>query len=155
SYLGGLVGLNFGLIKDSTSSSTVSGSGANNIAGGLVGVNFGNVDPSGASGNVTSGPNSVIGSLIGANAAIRFPDGVQLIGTNTADSVGTGSATGGPGSTGGGQVGKTYPTSGLPDLPVDPCASGGPGALCGGVLFNPNGADQPHQPDRPIVDNTS
>ncbi|MGB9369089.1 MAG: filamentous hemagglutinin N-terminal domain-containing protein, partial [Xanthobacteraceae bacterium] len=156
SFLGGLVGVNLALIKDSTSSSTVTGSGANNIAGGLVGLNFGLVDPSTSTGNASSGPNSIVGMLIGANGALRFPDGSQIIGTNTADSIGTGTASGGSGSTVGGQVGKSYPTAGLPGLPAGTCENGG--QYCGGTLFNPNGTpvnpQQPHQPDH-LVDNTS
>jgi filamentous hemagglutinin family protein len=157
SFLGGLVGINIAKITDSSSSSSVTGSGANNFAGGLVGVNFGNVDPSTSTGNVSSGANSTVGILIGANAAIRFPDGTQIIGTKTADSIGTGSATGGPGSTVGGQVGRDYPVTGLPELPQDPCGNGAPGPLCGGTLFNPNPVNpqqptNPQLPDRPIVD---
>jgi filamentous hemagglutinin family protein len=143
SYLGGLVGLNLGLIQDSTSSSSVAGSGPNNIAGGLVGLNFGLVDPSSSSGNVSSGANSIVGGLIGANGALRFPDGFQLIGTKTADSTASGNASGGPGSTVGPQVGQDYPTAGLPNLPERTCDNGG--QFCGGTLFNPNGSQQPHQ----------
>ncbi|MEA2879413.1 MAG: hypothetical protein QOF14_4609 [Hyphomicrobiales bacterium] len=151
SYLGGLVGLNLGLIQDSTSSSSVAGSGANNIAGGLVGLNFGLVDPSSSSGNVSSGPNSIVGGLIGANGALRFPDGFTLVGTKTPDSTATGTASGGAGSTVGPQVGQDYPTAGLPNLPERTCDNGG--QFCGGTLFNPNGSQQP-TPDQPKIPQT-
>src|ERR1043166_9495687 len=141
SYLGGLVGVNTGLIKDSTSSSTVIGIGSHNFAGGLVGINFGLIDPSHSSGNVTSGPDSTVGSFVGANAAIRFPNGSEFIGTISPDSNGTGTATAGPNSTVGPQVGQSYPTSGTPDLPAGTCG-GNSNGFCGGTLFNPNGGDQ-------------
>jgi len=141
SYLGGLAGINFAKITDSTTSSSVTGSGANNVAGGLVGVNFGFIDPSFSTGNVSSGANSTVGIFVGANAAIRFPDGFQLIGTISSDSSGSGTASGGPGSTVGGQVGKSYPTSGTPDLPAPAC-EGQDGGLCGGTLFDPNGSSK-------------
>ena len=48
-------------------------------------MNFGLVDPSFSTGNVQSGPNSVIGILIGAQGALQFPDGSQVIGTNTVE----------------------------------------------------------------------
>jgi filamentous hemagglutinin family protein len=143
SYLGGLVGISFAKITDSTTSSSVTGSGSHNIAGGIVGVNFGFIDPTQATGNVSSGPNSIVGSGVGANAAIRFPDGMQLIGTISSDSGGSGTASGGPGSTVGGQVGQTYPVSGLPDLPAPAC-EGQDGGLCNGTLFNPNGSGHDH-----------
>src|SRR4029077_16717201 len=142
SFLGGLVGINLGLIKDSSSSSSVTGSGAHNIAGGLVGVNFGLIDPSHSTGDVTSGPNSIVGGFVGANAALQFPDGTKLIGTISPDSSGSGKASGGPGSTVGDQVAQSYPTSGFPDLPQPICENGG--QFCGGTLFNPGGTqDQP------------
>ncbi len=81
SYLGGSVGINFALVQDSTASGTVTGSGSHNIAGGLVGVNFGFIDPSISTGNVSSGADSIVGGFVGANAAVRFPDGFQTIGT--------------------------------------------------------------------------
>jgi subtilisin family serine protease len=115
----------------------VTGTGGNNYAGGLVGLNFGNVDPSFASGNVTSGENSVVGGLVGANGALSFPDGSTLIGTVSSDSTASGTATGGPGSTTGSQVGQQYPTSGTPELPANSCHQGG-ATFCGGTLFNPN-----------------
>jgi hypothetical protein len=150
SYLGGLVGINFAKITDSLSSSTVTGSGSHNIAGGLVGVNFGFIDPSQSTGNVSSGDNSIVGIFVGANAAIRFPDGFQLIGTISSDSSGSGSASGGPGSTVGGQVGQSYPTAGLPALPADPCQDSG--GLCNGTLFDPNGTPSTPTPDHPRLE---
>ncbi len=149
SYLGGLVGINFAKITDSTSSSSVTGSGAHNIAGGLVGVNFGFIDPSFSTGNVQSGADSIVGIFVGANAAIRFPDGFQLIGTISSDSSGSGAASGGSGSTVGGQVGQSYPTSGAPDLPSKACEGPDSGGLCNGVLFNPNGTPHHDTPQLP------
>jgi filamentous hemagglutinin family protein len=146
SYLGGLLGINFAKITDSTSSSSVTGSGVHNIAGGLVGVNFGNIDPSHSTGNVQSGADSIVGGFVGANAAIRFPDGFQVIGTISSDSSGSGTASGGAGSTVGPQVGQSFPTSGLPDLPSKTCEGNGGGDLCNGVLFNPNGTPTPDHP---------
>ena len=149
SYLGGFVGINTALIQDSTASGAVSGSGAGNFAGGFAGVNFGNIDPSTSSGNVTSGANSIVGGFVGANAALRFPDGFQAIGVITGGSTGTGTATGGPGSIVGTQVGQNYPVAGLPDLPADSCQSQH-SSICGGTLFNPGGSsggDQHHDVD--------
>ena len=145
SYLGGLVGVNFALIQDSTSSSTVSGSGVHNIAGGLVGVNFGLIDPSTSTGDVSSGANSIVGGFVGANGALQFPDGTQRVGAVSSDSSGTGTASGGAGSTVGPQVGQSYPTSGLPPPPERTCDNGG--QFCGGILFNPDGSPPQPKPD--------
>ena len=104
-------------------------------------MNFGDIDPSGSTGNVSSGADSVVGMLVGANAAIRFPDGTQFVGTISPDSTGSGTASGGPGSSVGGQVGQSYPLSGFPELPTAPCDGNNAGvATCGGTLFNPNGS---------------
>ena len=115
SYLGGLVGLNLGLIQNSFTalSSTVTGTGSHNFAGGLAGFNFGFIDPTRSAGDVTSGPDSVVGSFVGANGAVLFSDGSTVIGTVSPDSFGTGSASDGAGSTGGSQVGQNYPIAGL------------------------------------------
>ncbi|TMJ03978.1 MAG: filamentous hemagglutinin N-terminal domain-containing protein [Alphaproteobacteria bacterium] len=151
SFLGGLVGINIGLIQDSTSSSTVTGSGSHNIAGGLAGVNFGFIDPSRSSGDVSSGANSIVGGFVGANAAIQFPDGTKIVGTISPDSGGTGKASGGAGSTTGDQVGQTYPTAGFPDLPRPICDNGGGGEFCGGRLFNPGGTQDQPQPEKNVA----
>ena len=128
SYLGGLVGINIGEVKDSIATGAVTGSGTQNFAGGLVALNFGNIDPSSSSGDVTSGANSVVGGLVGAEGAFEpfvLPAGVTMpsipgsfpVGTISADSLATGKATGGQGSTVGQQVGQYYPTTGLPAYP--------------------------------------
>jgi hypothetical protein len=152
SYLGGLVGINAGLVQDSTSSSPVTGTGDNNIAGGLVGMNFGYVDPSFSTGNVTSGANSIVGGFIGANGALIFPDGSTIIGTVSPDSSGSGTATGGPGSITGSQVGQQYPTAGTPGLPANSCANQG-ATFCGGTLYNPNpnGPQDSHTDNRNVA----
>ena len=147
SYLGGLVGINIGLVQDSTASGTVTGSGVHNFAGGLVGLNFGNIDPSSSSGDVTSGANSVVGGLVGAEGAFEpfvLPAGVTMptipgsfpVGTISANSLATGKATGGPGSTVDQQVGQYYPTSGLPAYPtfVNSCNDAVCYILANGVL---------------------
>ena len=103
-------------------------------------MNFGFIDPSFSTGNVQSGPNSIVGGFVGANGALLFPDGSQIVGSISPGSSGSGTATGGPGSTTGSQVGQDYPTSGTPNLPGNACDNqGGPG-FCGGTLFNPNGS---------------
>ncbi|HEY6257494.1 MAG TPA: filamentous hemagglutinin N-terminal domain-containing protein, partial [Xanthobacteraceae bacterium] len=159
SYLGGLVGINVGLIQDSNASGVVTGSGAGNFTGGLVGLNFGLVDPSTSSGAVTSGANSVVGGLIGANGAFgpfsNIPPGVSIpgsfpVGTVSVDSLATGLASGGPGSLVGPQFGENYPTSGLPSYPtvVNPniCNNGLCTILATGVLTNPNPPPPPTNP---------
>jgi filamentous hemagglutinin family protein len=161
SYLGGFAGINTSLIQDSsaTATATVTGTGSGNFAGGFVGLNFGLIDPSHSAGNVTSGPNSTVGSFVGANAAIKFsngllsnvllPGGSPVIGTVSSDSSGTGSAIGGAGSTVGSQVGQSYPVAGLPGTVIafGPCSSN---FLCGvGTLFDPSPQAPPPPPTPP------
>ena len=133
SYLGGLVGVNVGQIQNSSSSSTVVGTGSQNVAGGLVGLNLGLIDPSTSSGNVISGADSIVGGFVGANGAFtNFPTGLISgsfpTGTISDGSMGTGSATGGPGSTVGSQVGQSFPTAGLPGFGTT--ATGCDSAVC-------------------------
>ena len=103
---------------------------------------------------MSSGPNSIVGVFVGANGALQFPDGTQLVGTISAGSSGTGTVSAGANSTVGAQVGQNFPTSGLPNPPERTCDNGG--AFCGGTLFNPDGSPplrrshrQPPQPDVP------
>ncbi len=139
SFLGGLVGINVGWIHNSTASGQVTGSGSQNFAGGVAGLNFGLIDPTTSSGNVSSGPNSVVGGLVGGNGAFSNFSAGQLqgssfpIGTISSDSLATGSASGGTGSTVGPQVGENYPTTGLPAYPslINSCGN----AVCD-VLLN-------------------
>ena len=123
SILGGFAGLNFGVIADSTTSSTVSGPGPNNYVGGFVGVNFGWIDPSTATGNVTGGANSVVGGFAGANASVTgysaglIPGSTFPTGTISTDSSSTGLVNGAAGP----QNGTSNPTS----LPAGPAIVAG------------------------------
>ena len=147
--------MNVGTIQDltTTASATVTGTGSQNVAGGLVGLNLGLIDPSTSAGNVRSGPDSIVGGLIGVNAAFsNFGSGLLSpstfpIGTVSADSTATGSASGGSGSTVGSQIGLNYPTSGLPAYPQ--FLGGCDNALCfvlaTGILTDPNGKQNANQ----------
>ena len=156
SYLGGLVGVNVGWIRDSSATGSVSGGGSQNFTGGLVGLNFGTIGPSSSSGDTTSGPNSVVGGLVGANAAFapfnNLPNGVIPgsfpIGTVSSELLATGSASGGPGSTVGPQFGQNYPTSGLPTYPLvfNTCGNGLCTILATGELTDPNAPGNPSGP---------
>src|SRR5262249_11999162 len=123
SFLGGFAGINLGSIQDSTASGSVAGTGAHNVAGGLAGLSLGTIDSSSASGSVSSGANSIVGGLVGANATfINFapnllPPSSFPVGTISPDSSATGAVSAGPGSTVGARVGITNPTSGLPGFP--------------------------------------
>jgi hypothetical protein len=79
-----------------------------------VGLNLGSIDPSMSSGNVSAGPNSIVGGLVGANEAFTgFPPvGNGQFGTICLGCVGTGSANGGSGSVVGPQVGFGGPSDG-------------------------------------------
>jgi filamentous hemagglutinin family protein len=126
SFLGGFFGVNLGSISEShtLAGSSVTGTGANNVAGGFGGVNFGWVFDSTSVGNVSSGANSVVGGFVGANARYTNEEffagiipGATTFPIGTIDnSTATGSATGGPGSTVGAQVGVTNPST-LPAYP--------------------------------------
>jgi filamentous hemagglutinin family protein len=125
SYLGGLAGINLGLVQSSftTSTASVTGSGAQDAAGGFAGLNLGTIDSSSSAGNVMAGPNSIVGGFVGANVAFNnFPPGQVLgsfpVGTISSGSAGTGSASGGAGSIVGAQVGLNSPTTGLPTFPT-------------------------------------
>ncbi len=157
SYLGGLVGINVGWIHDSSAAVPVSGSGSQNFAGGVAGLNFGLIDPTTSSGNVSSGPNSVVGGLVGGNGAFsNFLAGQLLgssfpVGTISSDSLATGSASGGTGSTVGPQVGENYPTSGLPAYPssINGCGNVVCDVLVNGQLYNPTEKNPSPSPSPP------
>jgi hypothetical protein len=145
-----------GWIKESTATGLVTGTGAQNYAGGAAGLNFGTIGPTTSSGNVSSGANSVVGGLLGANGAFsNFSSGLVPaftfpVGTVSADSVATGAASGGSGSVVGPQVGLNYPTTGVPAFPslVNTCTDSLCTILATGVLTDPN------PPPPPIIDNT-
>jgi filamentous hemagglutinin family protein len=145
SYLGGLVGLNVGWVHESTASGQVTGNGSQNYAGGVAGLNFGLIDPTTSSGNVSSGANSIVGGLVGGNGAFsNFSAGQLLgssfpIGTVSSDSIATGTASGGTGSTVGPQIGQNYPTAGLPAYPslLNSCNDAVCGVLVNGQLYDP------------------
>ena len=66
-WAGGFVGANIGMIFNSTTSSSVSGT-SNSVLGGFAGVNVGWIDPSFASGAVqSSGGGNFIGGFVGLN----------------------------------------------------------------------------------------
>jgi filamentous hemagglutinin family protein len=154
SFLGGLVGVNVGWIKESTATGLVTGTGAQNYAGGVAGLNFGTIGPTTSSGNVSSGANSVVGGLLGANGAFsNFSSGLVPaftfpVGTISTDSVATGTASGGSGSVVGPQVGLNYPITGVPAFPslVNTCTDSLCTILATGVLTDPN------PPPPPIID---
>ena len=165
------MGVNVGWIKDSSATGSVSGSGSQNFAGGLVGLNFGTIGPSSSSGDTTSGPNSVVGGLVGANAAFapfnNLSNGVIPgsfpIGTVSSESLATGSASGGPGSTSWAcNSEQNYPTSGLPTYPLvfNTCGNGLCTILATGELTDPNAPGTPpnppiNPPNPPINPSTS
>ncbi len=129
SLLGGFAGLNLGLIQNSftTASADVTGTGSNNFIGGFAGVNFGTIDQSTSAGDAIGGANNVVGGFVGANATFinipagQFPLTSFPAGTIT-NSSGTGSASAGPGSRTGSQIGQNNPSS-LPAYPeaLDGC----------------------------------
>ncbi|MHB0990509.1 MAG: beta strand repeat-containing protein [Burkholderiales bacterium] len=63
SYVGGLVGYNFGTISNTYATGSVTGS--SNYVGGLVGVNYGTISNAYATGSVTG--SSTVGGLVGNN----------------------------------------------------------------------------------------
>jgi hypothetical protein len=95
---------------------------------------------------VTAGANSIVGGLVGANAAFsNFPPGLLPessfpAGTISFDSFATGSASGGPGSTVGSRVGQNNPNSGLPAYPTIVAGCDDPlcAALRTGILLGPS-----------------
>ena len=104
----------------------------------------------------SSGPNSIVGGFVGANGALQFPDGTQLVGTYLARRERHRDGQRRPGSTVG--------AAGRPELsdlrtaapPERTCDNGG--AFCGGTLFNPDGSPpqpppqpQPPQPPQPDI----
>jgi subtilisin family serine protease len=129
----------------------------------LVGLNFGTIDPSSSAGNVTTGANGIVGGLVGANAAyVNFSGGLILgssfpIGTISSDSLATGPASGGPGSTVGPQVGWTYPTTGLPAYPAlvasPTCGNELCTILATGQLAGPGSPPAPPPPPNPPASN--
>ncbi|MCF1369853.1 filamentous hemagglutinin N-terminal domain-containing protein [Burkholderia cenocepacia] len=118
--LGGLVGLNEGLVETSDAHGTVTASD-DSTAGGLVGVNNGSIDAARAFGNVRAGKSSKAGGLAGVNAgyinaseaAGKVAAGLAsmaggLVGVNTgiiAQSKASGAVSAGVGSQLGGLVG--------------------------------------------------
>ncbi len=159
SYLGGLVGINVGWVHDSTAVGQVTGTGSQNFAGGVAGLNFGLIDPTTSSGDVSSGADSVVGGLVGGNGAFSNFSVGQLqgssfpVGTISSDSIATGSANGGTGSTVGPQVGENYPTSGLPAYPslINGCGNAVCDVLLNGQLFDPTAGNSapPSSPSLP------
>jgi subtilisin family serine protease len=114
-------------------------------SGGFAALNLGAIDPSMSAGDVTSGPNSIVGGFVGANAAFNnFPPGQVPgsfpVGTVSSDSAGTGFASGGPGSIVGAQVGQNFPTTGLPAFPTAGtiCGNGFCGLLGSGTFGGSN-----------------
>jgi filamentous hemagglutinin family protein len=166
SFLGGLVGINLGLVRNSstTATATVTGNGDNNLVGGLVGLNLGLVENSKAAGNATSDANSGVGTLIGANATfIGFTAGVFPISSfavgstfpvgSFTNSDASGTASGGANSDVGGLVGRTNPTTvpGFPSI-VNGCNDPGCVALVTGILgpINPTNPVLPPLPLPPL-----
>jgi filamentous hemagglutinin family protein len=142
SFLGGIAGINLGLIKSAETSSNVTGLDGNNIAGGVAGLNFGTVQDSSSTGTVASGPNSMVGTLVGANATfINFPDG-----TLPFSSFPTGTTSGSPGT-----VGGSNPTaSQVPAFssPLNGCGDTGCVLLSTGILpSDPTPAAPPPPPE--------
>ncbi|HZE46705.1 MAG TPA: S8 family serine peptidase, partial [Xanthobacteraceae bacterium] len=124
SFIGGLVGINLGTISGGVvgNGASVTGSGGNNFVGGIAALNFGSINTSTSNAAVSSGPNSVVGSAVGANATfVNFQPGQipnSSFPSGTIDTTTTG-ITGTPTP----QVGATNPQSGLPTYPaiIPPC----------------------------------
>jgi len=66
-YAGGLVGENFGSIRDSYATGTVEGGYSDDKIGGLIGSNYGSVTHSYATGNVLNDGGEAVGGLVGEN----------------------------------------------------------------------------------------
>jgi len=95
-YVGGLVGVNYGTVSNSYSTGTVSG-GKNHCVGGLVGYNEGTVSNSYSTGPVSGSGNSDAGGLVGNN-----------YGGTVSNSYSTGPVSGSGNSNAGGLVGLNY-----------------------------------------------
>ena len=108
SVLGGFAGVNVGWIDPSFASGAVQSSGGGNFIGGFVGLNFGTIDNATASGPVGgSGANNVIGGVAGANASfINLPAGLIPF-----SSFPTGTINNSTGPSGVSPVGVTNPTT--------------------------------------------
>jgi len=156
SYIGGLVGINIGAVTDSftTASASATGSGSQNVVGGLVAFNLGMIDPTTSAGNASSGANSTVGGLIGINGTLGNSSNVVVtnssfpIGTVSSDSIASGTASGGTGSTVAPQIAVNY-AAGLPTYPtpVYSCTDTVCSVLATGQLINPN----PTNPSNPIT----
>ena len=146
SYLGGLVGVNFALIQDSTSI--------------LDRQRFRRAQHCGRTGRREFRVRSIHRSrpamchrgrtaLSAASSAPTAHSSSPTERNESARSRPTRAAPGrraaAPGSTVGPQVGQSYPTSGLPDPPERTCDNGG--QFCGGILFNPDGSPPQPKPD--------
>jgi hypothetical protein len=159
SYLGGAIGINLGLVANTstTSSASVTGTGSQDVAGGFVGMNLGAIDSSTAAGNVSAGANSIVGSFAGVNGAFNNFQPGQVpgsfpTGTISSDSTGSGTATGGPGSSVGPQVGQNFASAALPAFPTAGTACGN--AFCtllGSGTFAPGPAPGPGPSPSPPI----
>ncbi|HEX4554404.1 MAG TPA: S8 family serine peptidase [Xanthobacteraceae bacterium] len=140
SFIGGLVGINIGTIRDGLvgDGASVTGSGGNNFVGGLAALNFGSINTSVSRATVSSGDNSVVGNAVGANATFvnfqpgQIPNSSFPSGTMDPSTTGiTGTAT--P------QVGVTNPQGGLPTFPaiIPPCGDAVCFVLNNGRLTDP------------------
>jgi filamentous hemagglutinin family protein len=93
SYVGGLVGANYGSISNSYASGNVSGV---SYIGGLVGSNYGSISISYATGNVT-GSGTTVGGLVGSNTSNIHTTAVSLHNefiTSSVDTISNSYATG-------------------------------------------------------------
>ena len=128
--------MNLGTIQSLTALASVSGTGNHDIIGGFVGANFGSIDGSSSAGTASGSTNSAVGGFAGANARfINFPAGSIPgssfpVGTIT-NSIATGAATGGQGSTVNPFIALNDPTS-ASNLPAFPSILAGcSNPLCG------------------------
>lgn len=71
SYVGGLIGANYGAVSGSHATGAVIATDSGDYVGGLIGANYHDIDNNYATGSVTSGVNSgSVGGLIGYNSAV-------------------------------------------------------------------------------------
>jgi subtilisin family serine protease len=138
SWIGGLIGLNAGVVANSTANGVTTGNG-NSIVGGLAAVNIGTITaifgpPSSATGDVNgNGANNILGGLVGVNFGTIM------------NSTSAGDVTGGANNIVGGLVGanlaldvdvqvpipSSFPVGTIIGSTATGAVSGGPGSIVG------------------------
>jgi filamentous hemagglutinin family protein len=155
SYIGGVAGINLGSLNNVAADPAITGTGSSDFIGGIAGLNLGSIDGSSAQVAITSVSSSYVGGITGVNGSFSN-ETATIPGSSFPNGTITNSSASGSGFSG--NVGATQPPS-MPALPawLSNCTNSICSLLVNGSL-QPNGNPNPTPtptPNTSSANNTS